>query len=469
MAEGGRLFGTDGIRGRVPGWPLTADLVVRLGQVAAEVLGEAGYAPLALIGRDTRRSGHMLEAAIAAGLMERGVDVASLGVLPTPAVALLARQLGAGLGVAISASHNPASDNGLKFFSGSGFKLPDALEEEIERRVLRGPPSGTRCPVGRSVTPDVSPEEVYLEALLSRAGRPRLLETWRLVLDCAHGAAYRVAPELFRRLGAQVIVLNASPDGENINADCGSEHPQGLREAVLRERADAGLALDGDGDRLLLVDERGALLDGDDLLAVLARDLLARGQLRHNTVVGTVMTNLGLEHTLEAWGARLERVPVGDRHIVRRMLEGDFVLGGEPSGHLLLFGEGITTGDGLYTAIKVLGLAVRTRRPLSALSVGVRKYPQVIVNVPAPRQPPLEALPEVREAQARVQERLGAKGRVLLRYSGTQPLLRVMVEGEDEEIVAWAADVLAEAAGRALAEGGSVSSTAGDAAMEPSE
>jgi len=450
MAERGRLFGTDGIRGRVPDWPLSADFVVRLGQAAAEVMKEAGYAPLALIGRDTRRSGPMLEAALAAGLMERGVDVLSLGVLPTPAVALLTRHFGAGLGVAISASHNPAPDNGLKFFSNSGFKLPDALEEEIELRVRQNLAPGGR-PVGRTVVPEVAPEEVYLEAILARASRMRSLENWRLVVDCAHGAAYRVAPEVFRRLGAQVIVLNAAPDGENINAGCGSEHPQGLREAVLRERADAGLALDGDGDRLLLVDERGAFLDGDDLLAILARDLLARGQLRHNTVVGTVMTNLGLEKTLAAWGARLERVPVGDRHIARRMLEGDFVLGGEPSGHVLLFGEGITSGDGLYTAIKVLGLAARTRRPLSALSAGVRKYPQVVVNVPAPRQPPLEALPELQEALAQVQVSLGEKGRVLLRYSGTQPLLRVMVEGEDEAMVARAADILAEAAGRALA------------------
>lgn len=448
MDEEGRLFGTDGIRGRVPTWPLTADFVVRVGQATAEVMWEAGYAPLALIGRDTRRSGPMLEAALAAGLMERGVDVLLAGVLPTPAVALLARHLGAGLGVAISASHNPASDNGIKFFSGSGFKLPDALEKEIERRVRQSVPASPSRPVGRVAEAEVVPEEVYLEALLSRAGRPRPLENWRLVVDCANGATYRVAPELFRRLGAQVIALNVAPDGENINDNCGSEHPGGLREAVLRERADAGLALDGDGDRLLLVDERGALLDGDDLLAILARDLLARGQLRHNTVVGTVMTNLGLERTLEAWGARLERVPVGDRHIAWRMLEGDFMLGGEPSGHILLFGEGMTTGDGLYTAIKVLGLAVRIRRPLSALSVGVRKYPQVIVNVPAPHKPPLETLSELREAQVRVQERLGGRGRILLRYSGTQPLLRVMVEGEDEAEVRWAADLLAEAAGR---------------------
>lgn len=452
MAEEGRLFGTDGIRGRVPAWPLTADFVVRVGQAVAEVMGEAGYAPLALIGRDTRRSGPILEAAIAAGLMERGVDVIFAGILPTPAVALLTRHLGAGLGVAISASHNPASDNGIKFFSGSGFKLPDAVEEEIERRVRQSIPAGPFRPVGRPVAAEVSPEEVYLEALVARAGRPRPLENWRLVVDCANGAAYRVAPELFRRLGAQVIAMGAAPDGENINDGCGSEHPQGLREAVLREHADAGLALDGDGDRLLVVDERGALLDGDDLLGILARDLLARGQLRYNTVVGTVMTNLGLEHTLEAWGARLERVPVGDRHIARRMLEGDFVLGGEPSGHVLLFGEGMTTGDGLYTAVKVLGLAVRARRPLSALSAGIRKYPQVVVNVPAPHKPPLETLPKLKEAQAQVQERLGKDGRVLLRYSGTQPLLRIMVEGKDGAEVSWAADLLAEAAGRDLRE-----------------
>ncbi len=445
MAAPQPLFGTDGIRGQVSAWPLCADFLVHLGQTVAEVVREAGHAPLALVGRDTRRSGPCIEAALTAGLMERGLDVVLLGVMPTPAVAFLTRRFGAGLGVVISASHNPAADNGVKFFAGTGFKLPDEMEREIELRVqqARAPSAGSPAAVGRPVAAQVSPEATYLEELLGRAGRPNLLQNWKIVLDCAHGATYRLAPELFRRLGARVTALGAQPDGDNINRDCGSEHPQALREAVLQERADAGLAFDGDGDRLLIVDERGSCLDGDYILGILARDLFSREQLRNSTVVGTVMSNLGLERTLESMGARLERVAVGDRHIIRRMLAGDYVLGGEPSGHIVLLGEGSTTGDGLYTAIRVLNIAVRARRKLSHLTVGLRRYPQVIVNVPVADRVPLEDIVEVRQAGALVRERLGGKVRTLLRYSGTQPLLRVMVEGEDEAQVRWAAGVLA--------------------------
>jgi phosphoglucosamine mutase len=452
MAERSPLFGTDGIRGQVPSWPLLADVVARLGQAAAEVARAAGYAPLAVIGRDTRRSGPMLEAALAAGLMERGLDVMSLGVLPTPGVAFLTRHLRAGLGVVISASHNPHPDNGIKFFAGTGFKFPDELERAVEALLPQAATAPLPHPdaVGRPVVPPVSPAETYLKGLLDRAGQPNLLAGWHVVLDCAHGATYQVAPELFRRLGAQVTVLSAEPDGENINRDCGSEHPQALREAVLALHAHAGLALDGDGDRALIIDEAGHYLDGDHLLAILARDLHSQGQLRRRTVVGTAMSNLGLEQMLEGLGLRLERVPVGDRHVAQRLLDGDFVLGGEPSGHVLFFGEGSTTGDGLYTAMKVLGVAVREERRLSALAAAMVKFPQVIVNVPVQGRPPLESLPEVQEATALVQQRLG-KVRLLLRYSGTQPLARVMVEGEDEAQVRWAAEALAEAVRKGIA------------------
>jgi phosphoglucosamine mutase len=453
MAEPVHLFGTDGIRGQVPVWPMCTDFVVRLGQTVAEIAREAGYAPLALVGRDTRRSGPMIEAALAAGLMERGLDVVLLGVMPAPAVAFLTRHFGAGLGVMVSASHNPSPDNGIKFFAGTGFKLPEEIERDIEQRAQITPPvaADSPTPVGRPVAVQVSPERVYLEEMLARAGRPGLLQSWKIVLDCANGATYQLAPELFRRLGARVITLYAEPDGENINRDCGSEHPQSLRETVLRERADAGLAFDGDGDRVLIVDERGSYLDGDHTLAILARDLFSRGQLRNSVVVGTVMSNLGLERTLEAMGVRLERVAVGDRHVIRRMLEGDFVLGGEPSGHTILFGEGNTTGDGLYTALKVLSIALRAKRPLSNLAAGLRKFPQVIVNVPVLGRPALEEVTEVQQANAFVREHLGNKVRVLLRYSGTQPLVRVMVEGEDEAQVRWAAEVLAEGVRRGVA------------------
>lgn len=452
MAERLRLFGTDGIRGRVPYAPLSASFVLRLGQAIAEVAREAGTPPLVVIGRDTRRSGPLLEAALTAGLLERGMDVLPLGVLPTPGVAWLVRHYGAGLGAVISASHNPHPDNGIKLLAQTGFKIADEIEQEIERVVEEGVPpvAGDGWRVGTLVSAPEPPEEVYLRVLLSRAEGSFPLEGWRLVVDCAHGAAYRVAPELFRRLGAHVTVLHAEPDGENINRRCGSEHPEALQEAVRRERAQAGIALDGDGDRVVLVDETGALLDGDAMLLILARELQAAGRLRGGVVVGTVMSNLGLEKALEEMGIRLERAPVGDRYVAQRMLEGDWVLGGEPSGHIVFFGEGSTTGDGLYTASKVLGIAARQGRLLSELVKGFRRFPQVVINVPVSRRPPLASVPEIVRAEALVRERLAGRGRVLLRYSGTQPLLRVMVEGEDEREVTWAAGLLSEAAERAL-------------------
>jgi phosphoglucosamine mutase len=389
----------------------------------------------------------MLESALAAGLMERGLDVLLVGVVPTPAVAMLTRHFGAGLGIVISASHNPAEDNGIKLFSGTGFKLPRETEREIEHLVREIPsiPEGAPPRIGRLVMPDERPDRIYLEGLLSRAGRPAPLENWRLVLDCAHGATSTVAPELFRRLGAQVTVLCAEPDGENINQDCGSEHPQALRDQVLLQKADAGIAFDGDGDRAIMVDEQGNLLDGDHILHILGRDLDSRGQLRQRTVVGTVMSNLGMERSLASLGLRLERVPVGDRHIVRRLLDGDMNLGGEPAGHIILLGESSTSGDGMYTAMKTLGVAVRQKKPLSALAATWQKFPQILINVPVGSRPPLESLPEVRQAQDRVQERLGDRVRVLLRYSGTQDLARVMVEGEEELEVHQAARLLADA------------------------
>lgn len=452
MPETARLFGTDGIRGPVPGELLSAAAVARIGQAVAEVLRAAGGAPLALIGRDTRRSGPMLEAALTAGLLEGGVDVMPLGVLPTPAVALLTVQWQAGLGAVISASHNPHTDNGIKFFAGDGSKLPEALERAVEARLADPGPAASIGPLGRPVSPPAAPGAAYLEALRARIGRPDLLAGRHLVLDCAHGAAYQVGPELFRSLGARVTALHAAPDGQNINRDCGSEHPESLRRAVLQEGADAGLALDGDGDRALLIDERGQLLDGDQVLAILARDLQERGQLRHGVVVGTVMANLGLEQALERLGARLERVPVGDRHVAQRMREGGFVLGGEPSGHVVILGQGSTTGDGLYTALRVLEVAARRGWPLSQLAAGMSKWPQALINVPVRGRPALADLPEVREATRQVEERLG-KVRILLRYSGTQPLARVMVEGEDEAAVRWAAEVLAEAVRRGVGMG----------------
>lgn len=452
MPEPHRLFGTDGIRGQVPRWPLTADFVVRLGQTLAEVVLEMGASPFVAVGRDTRSSGPMLEAALSSGLMERGLDVLPLGVIPTPAVAFLTRHFGAGLGVVISASHNPYPDNGIKLFSSTGFKVPEEVEREIERRIRDIQPlawSG-RPVIGQIVQPNISPGEAYLETLVGRAGRPQPLKGWTLVLDCAYGSTCEIAPKLFRRLGATVSVLHADPDGENINHNCGSEHPQVLQAALLRQKANAGVAFDGDGDRAFLVDDQGNVLDGDHLLTILARDLSERGQLRNRTVVATVASNIGLERALNAMGEKLERVGVGDRSVARRMLEGDFVLGGEITGHTILFGEGSTTGDGLYTAMKVLGIAVRRKVPLSTLTAWLQKYPQAFVNVPVAHKPPLESIPEIQRTRTAVEQGLGQEGRVLLRYSGTQPLLRVMVEGPNEAQVQQAVEALAGAVRRAI-------------------
>jgi phosphoglucosamine mutase len=418
----------------------------------AEVVREAGDAPLVLFGKDTRRSGAMLEAALMSGLMERGVDVLSLGVMPSAGVAYLTRHFGAGLGVVISASHNPHPDNGIKLFAHTGFKVADEVEGRIELLAQKTESVAMAMParLGEKISPKGSPEQIYLEALVSRSGRPEPLQGWHLVLDCANGAAYRIGPEFFRQLGAKVTVLHAEPDGENINHNCGSEHPQSMRDEVLRQRADAGIALDGDADRLLVLDEQGNVLDGDHILYILARDLHERHRLRNQTVVGTVMSNLGLERALAALGIHLERVGVGDRRVVRRMLEGDFNLGGEPSGHIVLFGEGGTTGDGLYTAIKVLGACARRKLPLSALVGGLRKFPQVIINVPVSSKPPLESLPELGQVRRLIEERLAKQVRIVLRYSGTQPLARVMVEGEDAGRVQWTAQVLAKAIHHAI-------------------
>jgi phosphoglucosamine mutase len=452
-----RLFGTDGVRG-VAGADLTAQLALDLALAAASVLADEGAferardeggRPVAVVGRDPRASGQFLESAVVAGLAGAGVDVLRLGVIPTPAVAFLTADLTADLGVVLSASHNPAPDNGIKLFARGGRKLPDAAEDEIEARLgkaVTGPPGGG---FGR-VSDDGDARERYLRHLLGSlpgrrqgAGRPPLAGL-RVVVDCAHGAAFEVAPLLLRRAGADVLTIGTAPDGENINAGCGSTHLDGLREAVVAHRADAGIALDGDADRCLAVDAAGEVVDGDQIMAVLALGLKARGRLPGNTVVATVMSNLGFRIAMQDAGVTVVDTAVGDRYVLEAMQAGRFALGGEQSGHIIM-AEHATTGDGLLTALHLLAAMARDQAPLTDLAAVMTRYPQVLVNVTGVDKSLVAASPEVAAQTAAAQAELGSSGRVLVRPSGTEPAVRVMVEAADAGQARRLADGLAEA------------------------
>ncbi|MGQ0550178.1 MAG: phosphoglucosamine mutase [Armatimonadota bacterium] len=434
----GRLFGTDGIRG-VANADLTPELATLVGRAAGATLGASG-APF-FIGRDTRISGPMLEAALAAGLCSVGAPVELGGILPTPAIAFLTRQRAAACGVVISASHNPVEDNGIKLFGPDGFKLPDAVEDAIE--ALIDHPSPIR-PTGAALAgihaaPEA--EDRYLTSLLElSAGR---LSGLRIVVDCAYGAAYRVAPRLWAALGATVIPLHDQPDGTRINVGCGSTHLEPLRRAVAAHSADLGFAHDGDADRVLAVDDRGEDVDGDALMGITALDRHARGCLTGATVVATVMSNVGLEEVLKRAGIRLERAKVGDRYVLERMRELGATLGGEQSGHLI-FLDRATTGDGLVTAIEVTNVMIRTGRRLSELRRAIPRYPQVLVNVRVRERDGVAEAPPVARAVAAAAARLASRGRILVRPSGTEPLIRVMVEAEHQsEAEGVAAEVAA--------------------------
>jgi phosphoglucosamine mutase len=438
----GRLFGTDGIRG-VANADLTPELVFRVGRAAGAVLGPAARA--VLVGRDTRLSGPMLEAALAAGLCSVGARVALAGIIPTPAVAFLARDTGAS-GVVISASHNPVEDNGVKFFGQDGFKLADATEDAIEAAMDRTDlPRPTGLAVGTSQPlPDARARYLsYLTALSEGS-----LGGLKIVVDCAFGAAAPVAPELWERLGATVVPIHDEPDGARINVACGSTHLEPLRRAVLAQAADLGFAHDGDADRVLAIDERGEDVDGDALMGICGIDRHRRGGLPRGLVVATVMSNVGLEQALAAEGIRLERARVGDRYVLERMRELGAALGGEQSGHVI-FLDHATTGDGLVTAIQLTNVMLRTGRRLSELRAGIPRYPQVLVNVRVRARDGVTDDPHVARAIAAAEQRLAAHGRILVRPSGTEPLVRVMVEAERQsEAEGVAADVAAIIAAR---------------------
>ncbi len=445
----GRLFGTDGVRGVANAEPLTPEFAFRLGRVAAAYLAERRAAgrgrPALLVGRDTRLSGPMLEQALVAGILSAGVDALAAGVLPTPGVATLTRAVGATGGVVLSASHNPFADNGIKLFAADGGKLPDEWEDEIEARLAApdGLPRPTGAGVGRC-RPVPQAERRYLDGL--RASVPPGLELrgMRLVVDGAHGATYRVAPRLFRSLGAEVVTLGVRPTGTNINDGVGALHPERVQARVRALPGAIGLAFDGDGDRLMTVDEGGEVRDGDHLLAIYAEALRAAGALRGGVVVSTVMANLGLERALAEAGVKMVRTAVGDRYVLEEMYRRGANLGGEQSGHII-FLDHATTGDGMLSALQLLRILRETGRPLAELAARVRKCPQLLLNVPVRAKPPLETLAGVADALTRWERRLEARGRILLRYSGTEPLARVMVEADDAATTDAAARELAEA------------------------
>lgn len=439
-----KLFGTDGIRGKANEFPLTPEYVTRIGSAIGEVLGRTGERRLALIGRDTRLSGEMIENGLAAGLMSQGFDTIHLGVLTTPAIAFLTHTLGARCGISISASHNPFEDNGIKVFGGDGWKVPDASEIEIETLAQTELPQGTEPgKIGRR-NDDHKPITNYIHFLIDAIQHQPILRDKRIVVDCNNGATYDLAPRVLHDLGAEIIALNISPDGVNINRGYDSLEPKLLRDTVLREHADWGVQFDGDGDRAVFVDERGNYVDGDFVLAILARDFQSRGLLNKNMVVSTVMANIGLEKSLNEIGAMMVRTAVGDRWVTERMREQGAMLGGEQSGHILLFDAGHTTGDGLYTAVRMADVLARTGKPFSELASCMKHYPQVLINVRVPRKPPFEQFPAIGEQVEKSREELRDGARILLRYSGTENLARVMIEGSDLEAITREAQAIAK-------------------------
>lgn len=446
MNEGQRLFGTDGIRGVANVPPMTSEVALKLGRALAHVAKRSAHRHRIVIGKDTRLSGYMLETALASGICSMGVDVLLVGPLPTPGIAFLTRSLRADAGVVISASHNPFQDNGIKCFGPTGFKLPDEIESELEVLVssdsldtLR--PTATAIGKAARIDDAVGRYNVFLKSTFPRT---LSLDGVRVVIDCGHGAAYRVGPEVLRELGADVTAIGVIPDGENINAGCGALFPEALRQRVREVGAHIGIALDGDADRCILVDEAGELVDGDQVMAILATHLRTRGELRCDTLVATVMSNLGLHIAMRERGITVVTTPVGDRHVVEAMVAGGYALGGEQSGHIV-FLEHSTTGDGMITALAVLARMVESATPLSELRRIMRRFPQVLINVPVRAKPDVQTMASVRAAVAAAESLLGDRGRVLVRYSGTEPLLRVMLEGEQEHEIRSLADGIAAA------------------------
>jgi phosphoglucosamine mutase len=452
-----KLFGTDGVRGVANVHPMTAEIAMQLGRALAYVVRSGPHRHRIVIGKDTRLSGYMLEQAIASGICSMGVDVMLTGPLPTPGIAFVTESMRADAGVVISASHNPYQDNGIKFFSRDGFKLPDEVEAKIERLVLGGAGGGdpdfhtlrpTATRIGKAKRIDDAKGR-YAQFLKSIFPKEQTLEGLTVVVDCANGAAYDVAPHVFEELGAKVIPLAVAPDGTNINEGCGAVHPESMAASIREHRADLGLALDGDADRLILADENGRIVDGDAIMAIVGRDLIRQKALAKKTVVSTVMSSLGLERALAEVGGKVVRTQVGDRYVVEEMRGHGYNFGGEQSGHLI-FLDHVTTGDGVAAALNVLAVMRRDGRRLSQLARCFVPVPQSLVNVAVKEKRPLAELPAVGKAITTAEKALGRAGRVLVRFSGTENKVRVLVEGPDAKRIRGMADGIAAALKAAL-------------------
>ncbi|HEX9021236.1 MAG TPA: phosphoglucosamine mutase [Nitrospirota bacterium] len=438
-----KLFGTDGVRGVANQDPMTSEMALRIGRAAAHVFRDSARRHRIVIGKDTRLSGYMIESALTSGLCSMGMDVLLVGPVPTPGIAFLTRSLRADAGVVISASHNPYEDNGIKFFGRDGFKLPDEVEQRMEDVIFSGAIDSIRptaAEIGKAFRIDDAIGR-YNEFVKSSIPRGIDLSGLRVVVDSANGAAYKIGPRIFLELGAEVVSLNDQPTGTNINQGCGSLHPEVVSRAVAAKGAHIGVAFDGDADRAILCDEKGAVTDGDAVMAVCALHMMKEGKLKHNTLVATVMSNLGLERAMQHAGGKLVRAAVGDRYVMEKMIGDGYNLGGEQSGHIIFLDHN-TTGDGLISALQILTIMKQTGKPLSELASCMKTYPQTLVNVRVRERKDLASIPEIAKRSAEIEKKLGAAGRLLVRYSGTEPKVRVMIEGEDEtEIKALAHDL----------------------------
>jgi len=453
-----KLFGTDGVRGVANIEPVTAETALKLGRAAAHIFGNSGGRPhhqgdrrTIVLGKDTRLSGYMLENAMVAGITSLGVDVLIIGPLPTPGVAFITRSLRADAGIVLSASHNPYEDNGIKFFRHDGYKLDDVVEKKIEDIVFSGEIENIRptaLKIGKAFRIDDALGR-YVEFAKQSFPRGRTLESLRIAVDCANGAAYKSTPCILRELGADVTVFHNAPNGTNINADCGSTHPEQIQKFVRETGAHAGITHDGDADRVLLCDENGELVDGDEIMAISAVDFLNNGRLAKNTLVATIMSNFGLDETLAAHGGKVLRTKVGDRYVIEAMMRDGLNVGGEQSGHMI-FRDYATTGDGIVSALQILRVMIETGKPLSELKKVLKKYPQAQRNLKVREKPALETLTGVQSLLNEAGQKLDGKGRVLLRYSGTEPKIRLLIEGRDEALINGHADRIAGAIQEAI-------------------
>lgn len=442
-----KYFGTDGVRGRANVEPLTADFALKLGRAAAGLFKNDDTHRKIIIGKDTRLSCYMFETALVSGICSAGIDAVMVGVIPTPAIAFLTKSIRADAGVVISASHNPYYDNGIKFFNANGYKLADITEHEIERMIENNEPALSPDEIGKAYR--IEGIGRYVEFVKSTFPKNIDLKGLKIVVDCANGASYKVAPLALRELGAELILINVSPDGMNINDNCGAVHPEGMARAVVENNADVGISFDGDADRVIFADEKGNIVDGDKIMGICAIDMLESGRLKNNTIVATVMSNIGFEFSMNKKGVQLIRSQVGDRYVMEDMMKTGCNLGGEQSGHLI-FSDYNTTGDGLISALQLLGIIVKTGKSLSELCNFIETYPQILKNVMVTKKVPIDELVKTKTLIEKVEKELGVSGRILVRYSGTENKLRIMLEGKNEDQLNIYAEDIADMAVREI-------------------